>query len=110
MNNYNDTRYPEADYKNQGLPEYNDNPLIAALPMIMSPVDVAKKLRKRPDYHSAELNLESHIRTHAINRLTRAFFVPQTNHIVVEQKNPRRDRPCQPDFLNELHYHSLAIN
>ena len=86
MNNYNDTRYPEADYKNQGLPEYNDNPLIAALPMIMSPVDVAKKLRKRPDYHSAELNLESHIRTHAINRLTRAFFVPQTNHIVVEQK------------------------
>ena len=86
MNNYNDTRYPEADYKDQGLPEYNDNPLIAALPIIMSPIDVAKKLRKRPDYHSAELNLESHIRTHAINRLTRAFFVPQTNHIVVEQK------------------------
>ena len=25
MNNYNDTRYPEADYKDQGLPEYNDN-------------------------------------------------------------------------------------
>ena len=40
MNNYNDTRYPEANYKDQGLPEYNDNPLIAALPMIMSPVDV----------------------------------------------------------------------
>ena len=86
MNNYNDTRYPEADYKDQGLPEYNENPLIAALPIIMSPVDVAKTLRKRPVYHSAELNLPSHIRTHAINRLTRAFFVPQTNHIVVEQK------------------------
>ncbi|MCL1163637.1 hypothetical protein L2728_17425 [Shewanella chilikensis] len=46
MNNYNDTRYPEAEYKDQGLPEYNDNPLIAALPIIMSPIEVAKKLRE----------------------------------------------------------------
>jgi len=86
MNNFNSTRYPEAKYKEQGLPEYNDNPLIAALPVIMSPVDVAKTLRRRPRYNQDELNLESHIRTHAINRLTRDFFVPQTNHIVVEQK------------------------
>ena len=86
MKNRNDTRYPEAEYKDQGLPEYNDNPLIAALPVIMSPMDVAKTLTKRPRYHQAELNLPGHIRTHAINRLTRDFFVPQTNHIVVEQK------------------------
>ena len=86
MNDNADTHYPEADYKDQGLPEYNDNPLIAALPIIMEPVVVAKALTKRPTYHPAELNLPSHIRTHAINRLTRDFFVPQTNHIVVEQK------------------------
>ena len=86
MNDNADTHYPEADYKDQGLPEYNDNPLIAALPIIMEPVVVAKTLTKRPIYHPAELNLPSHIRTHAINRLTRDFFVPQTNHIVVEQK------------------------
>ena len=29
MNDNADTHYPEADYKDQGLPEYNDNPLIA---------------------------------------------------------------------------------
>lgn len=81
-----DTRFPEAEYRDQGLSEYNDNPLIAALPTIMSPIDVAKTLTKRPSYQLEELNLPSHIRTHAINRLTREFFVPQTNHIVVEQK------------------------
>jgi len=82
----NDTHFPEAEYTDQGLPEYNENPLIAALPAIMSPVDVAKTLAKRPVYQPEELILPCHIRTHAINRLTRDFFVPQTSHIIVEQK------------------------
>jgi hypothetical protein len=80
------TRFPEADYKEQGLPEYNKNPLISALPLIMGPVDAATVLDKKPVFHKEELNLPGHIRAHAINRLTRDFFVPQTNHIVVEQK------------------------
>lgn len=86
MTSSNDTHFPEAEYKDQGLPEYNENPLIAALPSIMSPVDVAQTLARRPQFKSEELTLPCHIRTHAINRLTRDFFVPQTNHIVVEQK------------------------
>ena len=81
-----ETRFPEAEYKDQGLPEYNENPLISALPIIMSPIEVAKTLIRRPRYQPEELNLPCHIRTHAINRLTRDFFVPQTNHIIVEQK------------------------
>ncbi|MEQ1622534.1 MAG: ATP-binding protein [Methylococcales bacterium] len=81
-----ETRFPEAEYKDQGLPEYNENPLISALPMIMSSVEVAKALIKRPHYQAEELNLPCHIRTHAISRLTRDFFVPQTSHIIVEQK------------------------
>lgn len=80
------TRFPEAEYKEQGLPEYNENPLISALPAIMSPVEVAKALIRRPHFQPEELNLPCHIRTHAINRLTRDFFVPQTNHIIIEQK------------------------
>jgi hypothetical protein len=82
----NKSRFKEAVYKDQGLPEYNDNPLIAALPLIMSPSDAVEKLTKRPDYDPVELNLKSHIRPHAIHRLTRRFFVPQTTHIILEQK------------------------
>lgn len=80
------TRFPEAEYKNQGLPEYNENPLISALPAILSPAGAAQMLDKKPAFQPEELNLPCHIRTHAINRLTRDFFVPQTNHIIVEQK------------------------
>ncbi|MCW8961489.1 MAG: ATP-binding protein [Ignavibacteriaceae bacterium] len=80
------TRFPEAEYKDQGLPEYTENPLISALPEIMSPVDVAHTLEKKPAFQPEELNLPCHIRTHAINRLTRDFFVPQTHHVIVEQK------------------------
>jgi hypothetical protein len=86
MSDLKNARFLEAEYKDQGLPEYNENPLISALPSIMSPVEVAKELTKRPHYKDEELNLPCHIRTHAIHRLTRDFFVPQTNHIVVEQK------------------------
>lgn len=86
MNDFGETRFPVAEYKEQGLPEYTENPLISALPIIMSPVEVAKALVKRPHYQAEELNLPCHIRTHAINRLTRDFFVPQTNHIIIEQK------------------------
>jgi hypothetical protein len=86
MSDIKNTWFQEAEYKVQGLPEYNENPLIAALPSIMSPLEAAKVLRRRPHYKTEELNLPCHIRTHAIHRLTRDFFVPQTNHIVVEQK------------------------
>jgi hypothetical protein len=86
MNESHSPRFPEAVYKDQGLSEYTENPLISALPLIMSPVEVAKTLVRRPRFQSEELNLPCHIRTHAINRLTRDFFVPQTNHIIVEQK------------------------
>ena len=78
--------YPVAQYQDPGLPEYADNPLIAALPKIMSPAEVAEKLKKIPTFKQEESILPGHIRVHAINRLTRQFFVPQTLHLVLEQK------------------------
>ena len=48
MTNPKITRFPEAEYKKTGLPEYDENPLIAALPEIMSPIEVAKALVKGP--------------------------------------------------------------
>ncbi|MDO3377717.1 ATP-binding protein [Geoalkalibacter halelectricus] len=80
------SRYPIAYYKDPGLPEYADNPLIAALPEILSPIEVSEILKKTPIFKQEETALPGHIRVHAINRLTRNFFVPQTLHILLEQK------------------------
>lgn len=79
-------RFKTAEYNDPGLPEYADNPLIAALPKIMSPIGVAETLNKRPHYQQEENNLPGHIRVHAIGRLARDFFVPQTPHLILEQK------------------------
>ena len=79
-------RFPVAEYKDIGLSEYTKNPLIAALPKILSPSDTVEKLTKKPIFHDNEINLEGHIRVHAIARLRRSFFVPQTTHLVLEQR------------------------
>lgn len=79
-------RFKEAVYKDPGLPEYADNPLIAALPYIMTPKEVVSRLAKEPEFHQMEVNLPGSVRVHAISRLTRDFFVPQTTHLVLEQK------------------------
>ena len=63
--------FKEANYIDPGLPEYAENPLIAALPPIFSPNEVASLLSKRPLFKSNEINLKGHIRVHAISRLTR---------------------------------------
>ena len=86
MNRSDQPRFKTAEYKDPGLPEYADNPLIAALPEIMSPVKVVEALTKRPTFQRKEINLPGHIRVHAISRMTRDFFVPQTLHLVLEQK------------------------
>nr|APR73477.1 Tn7 transposition protein TnsC [Pseudoalteromonas marina] len=78
--------FKEAKYIDPGLPEYADNPLIAALPSIQSVNEVAALLSKRPKFDNKEIGLKGHIRVHAISRLTRDFFVPQTTHLVLEQK------------------------
>ncbi len=72
-------------------------------------MEVAQTLRCRPKLQAEELNLPSHIRTHAINRLTRDFFVPQTTHIVIEQKISKLIRisylnrnPCTATFKRKL--------
>ena len=86
MNRSDQARFNVAEYKDPGLPEYADNPLIAALPEIMSIEKAVGALTKRPIFQQEEINLAGHIRVHAINRMTRDFFVPQTLHLVLEQK------------------------
>ena len=79
--------FKEAKYIDPGLPEYADNPLIAALPSIQSVNEVAALLSKRPKFDNKEIGLKGHIRVHAISRLTRDLFAEA---ILAEiQKLPR---------------------
>jgi hypothetical protein len=79
-------RFAFAEYKDPGLQEYAENPLISALPLIMSPAEAAANLKKIPTFKNEEMALPGHIRVHAISRLTRNFFVPQTLHLILEQR------------------------
>lgn len=86
MSSFEDPKFKEAVYIESELEEYADNPLIAALPPIMSPIEVVQQLSRRPTFKKEEIELGGHIRVHAISRLTRSFFVPQTVHLLLEQK------------------------
>ena len=47
----------KADYMEQVLPEYNGNPLIEALPDIMSAEETLSCLTRTPAYNQGERNL-----------------------------------------------------
>ncbi len=82
----NDIPFPTAQYIDPGIPEYANNPLIAALPPINDPISAASLFTKKPHFSKEEIYLPSHIRIHAISRLVNSFFVPFSNHILLEQK------------------------
>ena len=109
MNDEDQTRFPEAKYIDPGLPEYAENPCIAALPFIMDEYSVVRLLTRRPVIRDEEKVLPGHIRVHAINRLTKNFFQPLTTHIHLERKISILIRqsylgrnPRYPDFKKHL--------
>ena len=109
MNKETQTRFPEANYIDPGLPEYAENPCIAALPPIMDEYSVVKLLTQRPSISEVEKSLPGHIRVHAISRLTKNFFQPLTTHLHLERKLSLLIRqgylgrnPKYPDFKKHL--------
>ncbi|WP_246483868.1 ATP-binding protein [Heyndrickxia vini] len=101
-----------ANYKEQVLADYRGNPLIEALPPILSFEEAFEQLSFLPQFHPDERNLSNHHRYHAILRLTR-FFQPIGQTLNLEQRfsrfirygyigrNPRKKEHVQ--VLNELH-------
>lgn len=81
-----ESHIPTAVYGDPELPEYKENPLIAALPPIYDEVAITKKLRMLPSIASEEINLEGRIRVHAIARLLSQFFQPLSHHLQLENK------------------------
>jgi len=84
--NLNPGAIPQACYQDQQLPEYQDNPLISALPPIYDLHQLVSKLKKYPSFDPKEILLDGRIRAHAIARLLNNFFQPLTHHLELEQK------------------------
>lgn len=80
-----------AEYKDQQVYEYKDNPLIEALPEILSDKEIRLKLPVYPYFNEDERNLPGEIRMHCIQRLFQ-YFQPSPAHRELEQRFSRSIR------------------
>jgi hypothetical protein len=67
------------------LPEYRDNPFIAALPPLWSTKETYKALALPPTFDIRERQYPDHIRPHCIMRLSR-YFEPLDQHIMLSDR------------------------
>jgi len=95
----------KAIYQHCGLPEYDNNPLIAALPKLLSSEEAAQTLARKIEYSTTVRNLPAHIRQHALLPILQ-FFQPLSHHLDLEGKIARMIRfgyagrnPLQPGYF-----------
>lgn len=69
----NGTQAEVANYKKQVISDYENNPLIEALPSIVPPELVIERLASYPSYSNDERYLDSYYRIHIINRIFEVF-------------------------------------
>ncbi|MEC1698141.1 ATP-binding protein [Schinkia azotoformans] len=77
-----------AHYREQEVPDYRNNPLIEALPPILSVEEAFEQLGYLPEYEEKEINLSAHHRYHALLRLTR-FYQPVEKTLELEMRFSR---------------------
>lgn len=102
----------DAVYLKQQVKLYQGNPLIEALPPVLSQDEAFDQLCYYPDYDESERDLPVHIRFHSISNLTQ-FFQPVYQHLDLEKRFSRLLRlgyvgrnPNTPEFnwqLNTAH-------
>jgi hypothetical protein len=73
-----------AKYKDHKLPEYNSNPMIQALPPILSRAEFTEYVTRYPDFAPEEREFDAHYRFHCIERLSR-YFDPLNKTIDLQQ-------------------------
>lgn len=74
-----------ALYTPPSLPDYEGNPFIEALPPLLEPTELYKKLYSPIDYSDDERSLSKSQRILILSRL-KHFFVPNTRHIELYNK------------------------
>lgn len=75
----------EADYKNQDIEEYANNPFIEALPNIFSEEDVIDKFSVSPRIDEDDKHKPSNLRYHIVKR-AKNFIQPLPVHFTVERR------------------------
>ncbi|BDG30460.1 ATP-binding protein [Parageobacillus thermoglucosidasius] len=80
--------FVEANYSESVISDYFGNPLIEALPPILSVNEVIEALSVFPEYDAKERHFSQEHRFHCIQRLFR-YFQPFERHIELEQKLSR---------------------
>ncbi|GAA0314001.1 ATP-binding protein [Bacillus carboniphilus] len=77
--------FEEADYKDQALTEYSNNPFIKALPFIFSEDDVLDRFMVTPRITEQDKQSETNIRYHVLKRI-KNFIQPLPIHFEVERR------------------------
>jgi hypothetical protein len=108
-------RIVEAQYHKENIPEYDRNPLIAALPKILEFEEADASMHFFPEYHDFERGLPAHKRFHLTNRLFR-FFLPWDKHYSIERKISIMLRqgylsrnPIEPSYAMRLNQLSKCV-
>lgn len=98
----------KAVYIQQPLPDYQGNPLIEALPPILSYEEAFDYLAFIPTYNKEERQLEPHLRLHCVQRLF-TVFQPLDKHFDLEQRFSMAIRqgyisrnPFAPEYAKRL--------
>lgn len=84
----NGTQAQVAEYKDQDILEYRNNPFIEALGKIKSQREVIEALSVYPPYNNEERFLEDHKRVHFIQRLLH-YYQPMPIHLEIQSSIDR---------------------
>jgi hypothetical protein len=99
--------FNKANYLKQEIEEYKGNPLIEALPSILSTMDAYEKLQVKPLFHENERLVSDEIRFHMLYRLQQ-FFQPVSQHLDLERRFSRLIRSGytsrNPLNINEVRF------
>ena len=97
-----------AEYTDQVIADYRDNPLIEALPPIRSIEEAFVQLGYLPEYDENEIQLSAHYRYHSLTRLTR-FYQPLEKTLELEIRFSRllRDGYVYRNPRNKTHAETL---
>jgi hypothetical protein len=76
----------QAVYREAGVPHYQGNPLIEALPPILERKQLREALGGKIEHRPADIFLDGQTRIHVISQLLDSFFQPLARHIELESK------------------------
>lgn len=97
-----------ASYTEQQIKKYMNNPLIEALPPILSVEEAIQSIEYYPDYKDSEREMSAELRLHSVGTL-KEFVEPIEKHISIEQKISRclRDGYISRNPLGKEHIMKL---